>query len=98
MPILEMNTATRAPKKATNGLPNFPAALSGFAAAGVAQAALDQAMADGNGVETFDRLFQAVPRVPILILRGAYAAEKARKIVRRGAQSARSRIRATDFA
>src|ERR1700730_13888219 len=41
---------------------------------------------DSQGLEAFDKLFQAAPRVPILILSGADAEEMARQAVRRGAQ------------
>jgi hypothetical protein len=42
-----------------------------FRNSGVAAAAFDRTLADSDGVEAFDRLFQAAPRVPILIPRGA---------------------------
>jgi len=48
----------------------LPAGSSGFSS-GFAAAALDRIMADSSGVETFDRLFRAAPRIPILILGGA---------------------------
>jgi diguanylate cyclase (GGDEF)-like protein/PAS domain S-box-containing protein len=53
---------------------------------GVGAVVLDLASPDNPGVETFDKLFQAAPGVPILILSGADAEETARKAVERGAQ------------
>jgi len=53
---------------------------------GVAAAVLDLNLPDSNGVGTFDKLFQAAPGVPILILSDAATEEEARQAVRRGAQ------------
>jgi diguanylate cyclase (GGDEF)-like protein/PAS domain S-box-containing protein len=53
---------------------------------GVGAVVLDLTLPDSHGIETFDRLFQASPRVPILILSGADAEETARQAVRRGAE------------
>jgi diguanylate cyclase (GGDEF)-like protein/PAS domain S-box-containing protein len=53
---------------------------------GVGAVVLDLTLPDSNGVETFDKLLQASPRVPILILTGAGAVETARQAVQRGAQ------------
>src|ERR1700730_6242689 len=47
---------------------------------------LDLTLPDSHGVETFDKIFQAAPGVPVLILSGADAEETARKAVQRGAQ------------
>ena len=47
---------------------------------------LDLTLPDSHGVETFDKLFQAASRVPILILSEADAEEMARQAVQRGAQ------------
>jgi diguanylate cyclase (GGDEF)-like protein/PAS domain S-box-containing protein len=41
---------------------------------------------DNNGLGAFDRLFEAAPRVPILILIGPGSEELGRKVVQRGAQ------------
>ncbi|HXN23776.1 MAG TPA: EAL domain-containing protein [Candidatus Dormibacteraeota bacterium] len=53
---------------------------------GVGAVMLDLTLPDSHGVETFDKLFQAAPDVPILILSGADAEETARQAVQRGAQ------------
>jgi diguanylate cyclase (GGDEF)-like protein/PAS domain S-box-containing protein len=53
---------------------------------GVAAVVLDLNLSDSNGVGTFDKLFQAAPGVPILILSDAATEEEARHAVRRGAQ------------
>jgi diguanylate cyclase (GGDEF)-like protein/PAS domain S-box-containing protein len=53
---------------------------------GVGAAVLDLTLPDSHGVETFDKLFHAAPRVPILILSGADAEATARQAVQRGAQ------------
>src|ERR1700694_3892642 len=47
---------------------------------------LDLTLPDSQGVETFDKIFQAAPGVPVLILSGADAEETARKAVQHGAQ------------
>jgi diguanylate cyclase (GGDEF)-like protein/PAS domain S-box-containing protein len=47
---------------------------------------LDLTFPDSGGMETFDKLFQAAPRVPILVLCGADAEETAREAVQRGAR------------
>jgi diguanylate cyclase (GGDEF)-like protein/PAS domain S-box-containing protein len=46
---------------------------------------LDLTLSDSNGIETFDKLFEVAPRVPILILTPADAEATARQAVRRGA-------------
>ena len=53
---------------------------------GVGAVVLDLTSPDSQGIETFDKLFQAAPRVPILILIGPDAEEMARQAVQRGAQ------------
>jgi diguanylate cyclase (GGDEF)-like protein/PAS domain S-box-containing protein len=53
---------------------------------GVGAAVLDLNLSDSKGVETFDRLFQAAPGVPILILSEADTEGEARSAVQRGAQ------------
>src|SRR6202158_6368697 len=53
---------------------------------GVGAVMLDLTVPDSHGVETFDKIFQAAPGVPVLILSGADAEETARKAVQRGAQ------------
>src|ERR1700682_525666 len=53
---------------------------------GVAAAVLDLNLSDSKGVETFDKLFEAAPGVPILILSEADEEGEARQAVQRGAQ------------
>src|SRR5487761_1107246 len=53
---------------------------------GVAAVVLDLTLSDSHGLETFERIFQAAPRVPILILSDANNEEMARQAVRLGAQ------------
>jgi diguanylate cyclase (GGDEF)-like protein/PAS domain S-box-containing protein len=53
---------------------------------GVGAAVLDLNLPDSKGVETFDKLFQAAPGVPILILSDADTEAEARQAVQRGAQ------------
>jgi diguanylate cyclase (GGDEF)-like protein/PAS domain S-box-containing protein len=52
---------------------------------GVGAVLLDLTLSDSNGIETFDKLFEVAPRVPILILTPADAEATARQAVRRGA-------------
>jgi diguanylate cyclase (GGDEF)-like protein/PAS domain S-box-containing protein len=52
----------------------------------VATVVLDLTFPDSGGLETFDKLFQAAPGVPILIVSGAEGEETAREAVRRGAR------------
>jgi DNA-binding NarL/FixJ family response regulator len=93
MPILEMRTTKQtSTKESDEWVTELSSGIGRFRSGGVAAAALDRTMADSNGVETLDRLFQAAPRVPILILRGVYAEERARKIVQRGAQECQIKI------
>jgi diguanylate cyclase (GGDEF)-like protein/PAS domain S-box-containing protein len=54
---------------------------------GVGAVVLDLTLPDSHGVETFDKLFQAASRVPILILSEADAEELARQVVQHGAQN-----------
>src|ERR1700726_2301622 len=53
---------------------------------GVGAVVLDLTLPDSHGIGTFDKLFQAASRVPILILSEADAEEMARQAVQRGAQ------------
>jgi diguanylate cyclase (GGDEF)-like protein/PAS domain S-box-containing protein len=53
---------------------------------GVGAVVLDLTFPGRGCVETFDKLFQAAPRVPILVLSRADAEEMARETVRRGAR------------
>jgi diguanylate cyclase (GGDEF)-like protein/PAS domain S-box-containing protein len=54
---------------------------------GVGAVVLDLTFPGRGGVETFDKLFQAAPRVPILVLSRADAEETARETVKRGARN-----------
>ena len=47
---------------------------------------LDLTFPEGGGIETFDRLFQAAPGVPILVLSGVDEEETARETIKRGAR------------
>ncbi|MHB8475954.1 MAG: putative bifunctional diguanylate cyclase/phosphodiesterase [Steroidobacteraceae bacterium] len=53
---------------------------------GVAAVLVDLYLPDSRGIETFDRLFQAAPQIPILVLIGASEEAIARLAVQRGAQ------------
>jgi diguanylate cyclase (GGDEF)-like protein/PAS domain S-box-containing protein len=53
---------------------------------GVRAVVLDLTFPGRDGVETFDKLFQAAPQVPILVLSRADAEETARETVKRGAR------------
>jgi diguanylate cyclase (GGDEF)-like protein/PAS domain S-box-containing protein len=52
---------------------------------GVGAVVLNLTLPDSQGLETFDKLFQAAPQVPILIVSEAAAEEVAMKAVQRGA-------------
>src|ERR1700694_5481092 len=54
---------------------------------GVGAVVLDLTLPDSHGVETFDKLFHAASRVPILILSAADVEEMAREGVLRGSQN-----------
>ena len=49
---------------------------------------VDLTLSDSSGIETFDRLFEAAPHIPILVLSGSGADDEdvAKLAVRRGAQ------------
>src|ERR1700730_10293281 len=53
---------------------------------GVAAILVDLSLPDSHGIETFDRLFQAAPKIPILILTDAPNEEIAKLAVQKGAQ------------
>ncbi|MHB8756147.1 MAG: putative bifunctional diguanylate cyclase/phosphodiesterase [Candidatus Acidiferrales bacterium] len=61
-------------------------AIEHLRGAGVGAVVLDLALSGSQGLETFKQIFQAAPRVPILILSGADTEEMARQAVRLGAQ------------
>lgn len=52
----------------------------------IAAVLVDLFLPDSEGIETFDRLFRASPRVPILVVSRLRDEETARQAVRRGAQ------------
>ena len=53
---------------------------------GIAAILLDLYLRDSCGIETFDRLFHAAPRIPILVLAAAQDEHVAREAVQQGAQ------------
>jgi diguanylate cyclase (GGDEF)-like protein/PAS domain S-box-containing protein len=53
---------------------------------GISAVLVDLELPDVTGIDTFDRLFAAVPQIPILILSSAHDEEVAISAVRRGAQ------------
>jgi diguanylate cyclase (GGDEF)-like protein/PAS domain S-box-containing protein len=55
-------------------------------AARIVAVLLDLSLPDSNGIEAFDRIFQAAPRVPILILSSTQDEDVAKLAVKRGAQ------------
>jgi len=72
MPILEMRAAQQtSTKESDEWVTELPSGIERFRCGRVAPEACDPTLADSDGVEAFDRLFDAALRVPILILRGA---------------------------
>jgi hypothetical protein len=72
MPILETRTAKpTSTKESDERVSELPSGIERFRSGGVAPAAFDRILADSDGLEAFDRLFQAALRVPTLILGGA---------------------------
>jgi diguanylate cyclase (GGDEF)-like protein/PAS domain S-box-containing protein len=63
----------------------------------VAAILVDLFLADGEGLETFERLFRAVPHVPILILCAAQHEETAKLAVQQGAQDYLLKSRVDDY-
>ena len=53
---------------------------------GIGAVLVDLSLPDCHGIETFDRLFQAAPQIPILVLSAAQDEEVAKLAVQRGAQ------------
>jgi diguanylate cyclase (GGDEF)-like protein/PAS domain S-box-containing protein len=64
---------------------DLSSAIRRLCGGGVGAVLLDLTLPDSRGIETFDKLHQAVPRVPILILSEVDAEEMARQTVERGA-------------
>ncbi len=67
-------------------VPKLSSGIERLRNGGVGAVVLDLTLPDSNGIETFNKLFQAAPSVPILILSGTDAEEMARQAVQRGAQ------------
>jgi len=67
-------------------VPDLSSGVKRLRNGGVGTVVLDLILPDSHGIETFDKLFQAAPSVPILILSGPNAEEMARQAVQRGAQ------------
>ena len=65
---------------------DLSSAIEQLRGGGVGAVVLDLALSGSQGLETFEQIFQAAPRVPILILSGADTEEMARQAVRLGAQ------------
>src|SRR5487761_1012776 len=61
-------------------------ALARLRQGGAQAVLLDLVLPDSQGVETFDEVFSAAPRVPILILSGAETEDLAKEAVLRGAR------------
>jgi diguanylate cyclase (GGDEF)-like protein/PAS domain S-box-containing protein len=53
---------------------------------GIAAILVDLDLPDSHGIDTFERLFRAAPRIPILILVDTHTEETAKLAVQRGAQ------------
>jgi diguanylate cyclase (GGDEF)-like protein/PAS domain S-box-containing protein len=64
---------------------NISAGIERLHAGGIGAVVLDISQRGSNGVEEFDRIFQAAPHVPILILSDADVEEMAKTAIRRGA-------------
>jgi diguanylate cyclase (GGDEF)-like protein/PAS domain S-box-containing protein len=67
-------------------VPGLSSGIERLRTGGVGSVVFDMTSTDSLGIETFEKLFQAAPGVPILILVAADAEEMARKAVHRGAQ------------
>jgi diguanylate cyclase (GGDEF)-like protein/PAS domain S-box-containing protein len=52
----------------------------------IAAILVDLSLPDSHGIETFDKLFDAVPQIPILVLAGSLDEDIAKSAVQRGAQ------------
>ncbi len=63
----------------------------------IAAVLVDLFLPDSEGIETFDRLFDAAPHIPILILVGPTGVEVAKLAVRRGAQDYLLKSRLDDY-
>jgi len=65
---------------------NIDIGIERLRAGGIGAVVLDLSERGSNGVEEFDRIFQAAPHVPILILSDADVEEMAKTAIRRGAR------------
>ena len=65
---------------------NIAIGIERLRAGGIGAVVLDLSERGNNGVEEFDRIFQAAPHVPILILSDADVEEMAKTAIRRGAR------------
>ena len=67
-------------------LRELPSGIERLRSGAVGAVVLDLTVPNSGGLETLDKLFQAAPRVPILVVCGADAEETAREAVQRGAR------------
>ena len=67
-------------------LRELPSGIERLRSGAVGAVVLDLTVPNSGGLETFDKLFQAAPRVPILVVCGADAEETAKEAVQRGAR------------
>jgi diguanylate cyclase (GGDEF)-like protein/PAS domain S-box-containing protein len=65
---------------------NISTGIERLHAGGIGAVVLDLSQRGGNGVEEFEKIFQAAPHVPILILSDADVEEMAKTAIRRGAR------------
>src|SRR5580693_3967836 len=65
---------------------NISTGIERLHAGGIGVVVLDLSLPRSNGVEDFDKIFQAAPHVPILILSNADVEEMAKTAIRRGAR------------
>jgi diguanylate cyclase (GGDEF)-like protein/PAS domain S-box-containing protein len=66
-------------------------------AAGISAVLVDLLLPDVSGMETFDRLFAAIPQIPIVILSSAEDAKAAEAAIQRGAQDFLLKERLNDY-
>jgi diguanylate cyclase (GGDEF)-like protein/PAS domain S-box-containing protein len=64
---------------------------------GIAAVLVDLSLPDVTGIETFDRLFAAIPQIPIVILSASGDAETAKAAIQRGAQDFLIKERLDDY-
>jgi diguanylate cyclase (GGDEF)-like protein/PAS domain S-box-containing protein len=63
----------------------------------IAAILVDLSLADSQGIETFDRFFQAAPHIPILVLTSSKGEDIAKTAVQRGAQDYLLKGRLDDY-